>query len=251
MTYRAALLVASAGLAMNASVAAADDSARQARLRATVDAMLAEPLAQASPAGLSMANYMLSKGFNRGIDDLDSYVYLLKLAIQHALALAERHPEQATEYHGAAVPMTYNLAANTWIGWGPGEVGAVGEAHRRLGLQAARMNIDLASKLGLGPERRRNGYWVLGAHLLAAGSYAEAADAFATSRDLGAEAAIESAVQMAQGWIHVADILAGEPAAQQLAEVSDKLRGMGKDGAFYADQYEAALAVFGTADRSQ
>lgn len=242
----AALLVLSASLAMNA--AATGESARQAELRATVDAMLAEPLAEASPAGLRMANTMLGKAFNRGVDDLDSYVYLLKLAIQHALALAERHPRQAAQYQGAAVAMTYNLAANTWIGWGPGEVGDVAEAHRRLGLQAARMNIDLASQLGLGPERRRNGYWVLGAHLLAAGNYRQAADAFATSRELGTEAKIETAAQMAQGWIHIANILAGERQERQLAEVIERLRGMGKDGVFYADQYEVALAVFGSTD---
>ena len=236
---------------MGASVAATGDASRQAERQPAIDAMLAEPLAETSPASLRTVNDMLAQAFNRGVDDLDSYVYLLKLAIQHALALAERHPDQAGDYKGVAVAMTYNLAANTWVGWGPGEVGAVGESHRRLGLQAARRNLELACELGLGPERRRNGYWVLGAQLLAAGDYRAAAQAFATSRDLGAQANLESAALMAQGWIHVANILAGGEETQQLAEVGAKLRGMGEDGVFYADQYPLALALFGAQSAPQ
>ena len=208
--------------------------------------MLAEGLLETTPGGLRTVNYLLSRAFNRGVDDLDPYVYCMKLAIQQALRSAERHPDQAAAYKAAAIPLTYNLAMNTWPGWGPGEVGDVNDAHRRLGLAAARRNVELAAELGLGPERRRNGYWALGAQLLAAGDYAEATAAFAASRDLARAAELESAVLMAQGWIHAANILAGHDEQAALAAVVAALRGLeDDDGAFYAEQYAVALRVFG------
>ena len=203
--------------------------------------MKAEPLAQTSPAGLRMASAMLGKRLNRGIDDLDGYVYLQKLLIQHSLGLAEKHPAQAAEYKSAAIPMAYNLAANTWIGWGPGEVGAVDENHQRLGMEAARLNIELAAEVGLGPERRRNGYWILGAHQLAAGDHDAAAQSFHTSAELANESADAAATTMAEGWVHVAHILAGADETRELEAVEAKLRTLGEDGAFYADQYAVAL----------
>ena len=231
-------------LLLGATAVMADPNADAQR---HIDAMLAEPLATTSPASLSMANYMLTKTFNRGVDDLDSYAYLLKLLIQHTLDLAERDAEQAAAYRLAALAMTYNLATNTWAGWGPGEVGTVTANHRRLGLAAARRNVELAAQLKLGPGRRRNGYWALGAQLLAAGDYDGAVTAFATSSALSREAELASAALMAQGWIHLANALAGEDQASQLARleaVKEELRGLDEDGAFYADQYGVALAVF-------
>lgn len=209
-----------------------------------VGKMLAEPLAKTSPASLRMASFKLGKGFKRGVDDMDGYVYLQKLLVMQALDLAKQHPDEAAEYTAAAVPMTYNLAANTWVGWGPEQVGAIDENHQRLGMAAARMNVELAAQAGLGPERRRNGHWILGAHRLAAGDYGAAADSFAASATLGEESGDAAAAAMAKGWVHVAHILAGEDETAELAAITSQLRGLGKDGAFYADQYAVALDVF-------
>ena len=206
--------------------------------------LLAEPLAETSPASLRMASFMLGKGFKRGQDDMDGYVYLQKLLVQHALGLAAQHSQQEIEYKSAAIPMTYNLAANTWVGWGEGQVGAIGEDHQRLGMEAARKNVALAAEVGLGPERRRNGYWMLGAHQLAAGDCAAAAESFTTSATLGSESNDAAATAMAQGWVHVAHILAGIDETAELDAVKSHLRTLGEDGQFYADQYAVALDVF-------
>ena len=218
-------------------MAASDNSEAIAKL-------LAEPLAETSPASLRMASFMLGKGFKRGLDDMDGYVYLQKLLVQHALALAAQHPQQALEYKSAAIPMTYNLAANTWGGWGEGQVGAIGEAHQRLGMEAALKNVELAAEVGLGPERRRNGYWMLGAHQLAASDYDGAKESFATSAALGKESDNAASTAMAQGWVHVAHILSGIDETAELDAVKSHLRTLGEDGAYYADQYAVALDVF-------
>ena len=212
-------------------------------MQAVVDAVLAEPLMETSPKSLRTANYLMSEALNTGVG-LDTYVTLQKLLVQRAFELATREAYLAAEYQSAAVAMTYNLAANTWAGWGPDEIPLVSEAHARLGLEAARTNVRLAEDLGLGPERRKNGYWILGAQLLAAGEFDGAVKAFATSRDLADEAGDEVAATAADGWIHLTNTVAGEDETLGLEAVQDSLRGKGKEGAFYADQYDAALEVF-------
>lgn len=208
-----------------------------------VSELLTEPLGETSPAGLRTASSMLDKRLQRGLDDMDAYVYLQKLLVQHALHLAETHPDQALEYKSAAIPITYNLAANTWIGWGAAEARASCERHRKLGLAAARKNVELAAEVGLGPERRRNGHWILGAQQLAAGDHRAAAGAFATSAALAEQAGEASAALMAQGWVHVARTLGGHDETKQLDAVREQLRGLGQDGQFYAAQYATALDI--------
>lgn len=233
---------AAAGLLLAAGATMAD--ATSDKFQPVVEAMLAEPLDATSPASLNMASYILAQRFERGSSDrtaLDGYVYLLKLLIQHALLQAEQHPEAAEEFRRSAVPMLYNLAADTWPGWSPEHAATVADAHLRLGLAAARQNVALAAELGLPPDRRRNGYWILGAQLLANGDPEAATAAFTQSRDLAAEAEIESGKLMAQGWIHVAAILAGDDAQDALEALIEQLRATGDDGVFYADQYENAL----------
>ena len=237
MRWAAAWLLLAAGATMA-------DAAPSDKFQPVVEAMLAEPLDATSPASLNMASYVLAQRFERGSGDptaLDGYVYLLKLLIQHALLQAEQHPEAAEEYRRSAVPMLYNLAADTWPGWGAEHAATIADAHLRLGLAAARQNVALAAEIGLPPDRRRNGYWILGAQLLANGDPEAAAAAFAQSRDFAAQAEIESGKLMAQGWIHVAAILAGDDAQDALEAVAEQLRETGDDGVFYADQYETAL----------
>ena len=244
MTRRIAALLLGAGATMAAAVEEAGAEAADARLRPVLEAMLAEPLEATSPAGLRTASYLLARRFNRGVDDVDGYVYLLKLLCGQALRLAEQHPD-AADYQEAAVALTYNLAADTWPGWGPGQVGPVTQAHRRLGLAAARRNVALAAELRLPSNRRRNGYWILGAQLLADGDASAAAEAFAESRDLAAAAGNNAGRLMAQGWLHVSAILAGRNERADLAAIVDQLREQGQEGRFYADQYQTALDVLG------
>ncbi|MDE0692239.1 MAG: hypothetical protein OXI55_08360 [Gammaproteobacteria bacterium] len=212
------------------------------RFEQTVARMAGESLLETSPESLAAARYLLEDSFDRGVRDIGRYTYFAKLLLQQALHLAEHDPAEAGAYRRVAIPMAYNLAANTWIGWGEG-VGEVEEKHRRLGLEAARLNVALAKEADLGPERRRNGHWILGAHLIAAGDFDAAAEEFAVSRDLASEAGLGQAARMAQGWIHVAEILAGKDAAPMLDATKRALAG-DDNGETFARQYDTALRVF-------
>lgn len=210
---------------------------------APATAMSEEALLETTPESLRAANYILSKTFDRGAKDMDAYTYLAKLLLQHTLNLAERHPAEAREYKRAALPIAYNLAANTWPGWGTGQV--VRNHHRRLGLEAARLDVRLAAGAAPTPQRRVNSQWILGAHLIADGAYADAVAAFETGRALAVEANLEQSATVAQGWIHLANTLAGKDETQALAAIEAKLIEQGGDGPFFAAQYATAYAVFG------
>ena len=212
----------------------------------TADAMRHEALLEAAPESLRAANHILSKTFDRGVKDMDAYAHLAKLLLQHTLNLAERHPAQALDYKRAALPIAYNLAANTWPGWGtPDGAVPVRDHHRRLGLEAARLDAALAAEVAPTAERRFNSHWILGAHLIADGAYADAVAAFEAGRTLAAEANLEQSATMAQGWIHLANTLAGTDETAALALIEAKLIEQGGDGPFFARQYAAAYAVFG------
>ena len=208
-------------------------------------AMSEEALLETAPESLRAANYILSKTFDRGAKDMDAYTYLAKLLLQHTLNLAERHPAQTLDYKRAALPIAYNLAANTWPGWRvpDGQV-TVQDHHRRLGLEAARLDVRLAAEAAPTARRRFNSQWILGAHLIAAGSYAEAVAAFETGRTLAMEAGLGQSATVAQGWIHLANTLAGTDEMGALALIEAELIEQGGDGPFFAAQYATAYAVF-------
>lgn len=214
------------------------------------DAMRQEALLETAPESMRAANYILSRTFDRGVKDMDAYTYLAKLLLQHTLNLAERHPAQALDYKRAALPIAYNLAANTWPGWGtPDDPVPVGDRHRRLGLEAARLDATLAAEVAPTAQRRFNGQWILGAHLIADGAYADAVTTFETGQAIALEANLDLSATMAQGWIHLANTLAGADEMAALAVIEAKLVEQGGDGPFYARQYAAAYAAFGSSAR--
>ena len=214
--------------------------------QSTADAMRQEALLETTPESIRAANYILSKTFDRGVKDMDAYTYLAKLLLQHALNLAERHPAQAVDYKRAALPIAYNLAANTWPGWGTSDGSVpVEDHHRRLGLEAARVDVRLAAEVAPTARRRFNSHWILGAHLIADGAYGDAVAAFETGQAIAAEANLDLSVTVAQGWIHLANTLGGTDERDALALVEAKLIEQGGDGPFFARQYAAAYAAFG------
>lgn len=150
---------------------------------------------------------------------------------------------ESPEDKRAIVPMAYNLAADTWQGWD--DIDHVPESDRKIGEEAARINIALAAELEFGPERRKNGYWVLGAHLIQSGDLAGAMEAFTASLGFANEASDEAAAKMTEGWLLVCRILGGENLTSELAEVEGQLQSMGEGGTFYASQFGPALEAFG------
>jgi hypothetical protein len=109
---------------------------------------------------------------------LPAVVALGTAGIHYAVAQAAAIPGDAHELRSLAKAMSYDLGSFTWPGWDePGIVPTLEQIAR--GLDAARLNLQLAVELGKPAERVRGAHWLLGAQLLAScaeGSVTEATE---------------------------------------------------------------------------
>src|SRR4051812_49214197 len=91
--------------------------------------------------------------------DLAKTVQLLRDGI--ARGMQEDNPSE--EILGVVKGMAYNLASFTWPGWN--EV-AVSDEQMVIGRDAAKLNLDMATKLNRPPDKVAMAHWLLGAHAL-------------------------------------------------------------------------------------
>jgi hypothetical protein len=152
--------------------------------------------------------------------------------------------ETASEARSAAKALMYNLASFTWPGWDePGIEVSASEAAS--GLAAARSNLAMAFELEKGdlPVARAN--WMLGAHLLTAGSFDEAAQAFADSARRAELAGAEAEVRLAGAFGALTALAAGEDGAEERLRDQLALLNEAPDGADFVSQVETAGRVLG------
>ena len=143
--------------------------------------------------------------------------------------------------------LAYNLSSCTWPGWADGPPGYVySKEDLDTGLDAARLNLELARELERPAEAQASAHWLLGAQLLAAGAYAEATSEFETAADWSTKAGDPAAEAMARGFVMITRIArhpADDAARDELDRIATELRGLER-GSFYADQFEPALSAF-------
>lgn len=194
-----------------------------------------------TPDSIRTAAFAAFKTFTREKNELDTYVVIGRAMIEACMSFAEKDPDKSAEYKSVALPTSYNIAAACWPGWedAPPDIP---EELLDTALELCRFNIALGEELGIPPERRFNGQWILGVHLIAQGSYDEARACFANCENLaqGDEARV-----MAKGWSLVCDILAGDADKKaELEQLQKELASLGEDGEFFAGQYEPAIRRF-------
>jgi hypothetical protein len=201
---------------------------------------LAGSLLDVSPSGIRSAAHALRRSHDlNDPEHLYSYVHSSRMLIQYALVQAEGDPN-GDEYRKSIIPVTYNLAADTWTGWE--DANSAAEDHRALGFEAAKLNVELRESLGQAGTKLGIGYWILGAHLITDNRFSEALVSFSKCRDLADEDGNEVSAAMAQGWIHVANILSGKDESRELGATKERLTELGKDGRFYASQFDPAIS---------
>jgi tetratricopeptide (TPR) repeat protein len=190
-----------------------------------------------TPEELGRASYEASRAFDGGRKDLDGFLLIARSIWHAALALAqsETDAERARRYRFVARGTAYNIAAACWPGW-EDAAPDIGEAHMAIGLAMARHHVDTGEPLQAPPERRANGYWMLGAHLLTQQEFAQARQAFQGALELS-EADSDGAL-MARGWLTLCDLLEGVQGADAaLNAIKRELEASGDDGRFYAAQF--------------
>jgi hypothetical protein len=178
-------------------------------------------------------------------------IALSRAGIQYGLTEADRcatdQPDLANSLRGSAKALAFNLASNTWPGWNDEGITPT-ESDRRVGLDAARLNLRLAIELKRDHLPLCNAHWILGAHHLADGHYDDARDAFETAADHARQANSAEFEAMTNGYAAMASILQ-HPENSELRRPLDEnvaiLRRLDNDDSrFFADQLESVLRLF-------
>ena len=121
------------------------------------------------------------------------------------LQAAER--EKSTQLKAAAKTIAYNVAANSWPGWGDEGV-AIDAEDIASGLKAAELNLQLAIELDKPKDKVAAAYWLLAAQQMASGLYDEALESLDRSDSFGEEGS--EAVLYNKGFRGVIHMLKGQ-----------------------------------------
>jgi hypothetical protein len=174
------------------------------------------------------------------------------VAVRHAgiqfCLYTTAHATKRQALRPAAKALAFNLAADTWPGWGDEGI-TINASDLSAGLDAARLNLRLARELQRGPLAESRGHWLLGAHWLARAKDDEALNEFSRAREQALTAADHNNELLNTGYAALTGVLRGTPDARTaFAKAVAELRQTEEDAAAaFADQLEKALAVLSAA----
>jgi hypothetical protein len=164
--------------------------------------------------------------------DLASYVVVTTHLLDTALANAKGSSEGAQFFAARSLGLSYDLASFTWAGWDEPGI-TVTPALQDTGLEAARLNFEVAYQ-DMGSENaRKAAHFILGAQLLAAGNASEAVRIWSSSPD----------AQGTRAWVLLAEVVQGEDEGQLNATL-EHLLAQGGEAAETAKQVQTAYRVF-------
>jgi hypothetical protein len=175
-------------------------------------------------------------------DHPEAVLQLATAAVTTGQTRAEAIDDDALQERllGFVKPLAYNLAADTWPGWG-GDTRLL-PAHLQQGRWAADLNLDLARRLDRPPAALSAAHWVVGAHHLAAGDLPAAASAFRDATAAAREADDQDSILMCRGYQALVAQLQGKAGLDTVLE--ELMARDTEDARCYADQLRTALEVF-------
>jgi hypothetical protein len=206
---------------------------------------------QGAPRRVAELYSGLTRHFLQKEKDLAAFVRLSQAGIHYELTMAQlgADAKDIDALRSAAKTLAYDLAAETWPGWGEGALPST-KAQQAIGRDAAKLNLRLARALKKGAMRESLAHWMLGAHELAAGEHLRAMSNFVASMKKAQEAKEPGIALSARGFVAVTLIVKGEDQlghtelAAVKAELKKRAAAGDKDAAFYASQFDPALKAF-------
>ena len=173
--------------------------------------------------------------------DLTTYLAVSRVYLAYTLNLAEmmlaKNPQAEHSLRKLARSTAFNMAADTWPGWGTEGLEISAEA-MAMGASAARLCLELNTELGEPDYRLARSNWIVGAHELARRDYEGALVHFERSFELGAESPEEQGLM--EGYVLLARWLA-KPSGRNAKKLDAKIAKLGDDG----EQLATARRVFG------
>ena len=200
---------------------------------------------QLEPEAAATAFIELAKSLYHQKKSVSEAVAIARAGIQYCLS-GSTNPLSRLMLRQKAKVLAFNLAADTWPGWGdPGIVHSASDLDA--GRDAARLNLRLVRELERGPLAESKAHWMLGAHLLACGQRREALEEFSLGAEFARVAEDSNNEELNAGYIALIGVLEGDDGArarfgtivETFANIPDS-----DDAKFFATQLGKALEVF-------
>jgi len=179
--------------------------------------------------------------------DVRSMLALARAGIDYQLRAAERVAADdaglAITLRTAARKLAFNVAANSWPGWGDDGVVIVA-ADIEDGLNLAKLSLELVQELALGQQQLGTAFWLVGALDLAAGRTDAALASFDQARACYLAHGDHVQVLLADGYRAIALGATGDGPDGSLDEVVARLHRDGsKQAGFFAGQLRTAARI--------
>jgi hypothetical protein len=172
--------------------------------------------------------------------DVAGMLALGRAGVDYQLRQAERVAADdaalSARLRTAAKTLAFNVAANSWPGWGDDGV-AIEAADIEAGLQLAKLSLGLVRELALGQHQHGNAFWLVGALDLAANRTEAAVASFDQARACSLSAGEQPEALLADGYRAIA---VGEGLDDVIAQL---LQGGSKKAKFFADQLRTAARI--------
>jgi len=146
--------------------------------------------------------------------------------------------------------LAYNLGSFTWLGWGEAGI-APGATDIAIGLEAARLNLNLAIDLRKGDLPVAQAYWLLGAQSIAAGRLDDALRYFDESASYAFKAEAPNEVALARAFAGLTGAAAVDATDDKRDIRRQQIRSAiallidSPNGAAFINQIRTAATVFG------
>ena len=171
----------------------------------------------------------------------------IDLGVANARQVQNTNSQLATALQLSAATLAYNLASFTWPGWNEPGI-EITSAHLTKGFQSAQLAVQLMTEANGEPPAMFGVNWVLGAHQLARGQYADAIAAFEKSHQIASAADLRGSALLARGYVGLAKVAGRSDTAQgeqELKAAKDALIAEGiQGGPSFVTQLDNAHMVF-------
>ena len=164
--------------------------------------------------------------------DLATYVVVATHLLDTALVNAKGTSKAAQFFSARSLGLSFDIASLTWTGWNEPGI-AVTPALQAVGLEAARLNLELAQQQKAPKSVRDAAHFILGAQLLAAGDAPQAIRVWSSAPD----------ARSTRVWVLLAKVVQGEDPSELDATLHGLLAQGGESGEI-ANQVQTARSVF-------
>lgn len=170
--------------------------------------------------------------------------------LSFCLEQAQRHSHLSQEFvdgfKAQAKTIAYNVAANSWPGWGDDGI-VISKAETEVGLEAAKLNLSLAVELKKPADKVAGAYWLLSALELALGKYSESLSSIDRSNIFAQESVDKTVLAYGTAFKGLIYLSAGNASLGQplLESGISLLKEVGSDDSkYYLSQIEVSKKIF-------